>query len=149
MSLAHLPLSSAPARDCQGNWSLCLSSNCKSCPAVLDQGSGAKQQAEGAAPLEAGRAIREGGPSEEKPVRVRAGFQVYQPKRVSRLSAVDQAGTDAQQPDSAKSGAANSGATTEKPSAAKSGTTTEKPSTARSSAASLPPIRDMMKSTGP
>ncbi|CAL8466315.1 g5851 [Coccomyxa elongata] len=85
-----------------------------------EQGSGAKQQAEGAAPLEAGRAVREGGPSEEKPVRVRAGFQVYQPKRVSRLSAADEAGTDAQQSDSAKSGAAKPGTTTEKPSAARS-----------------------------
>ncbi|BDA51330.1 probable regulator of nonsense transcripts 3A at N-terminal half [Coccomyxa sp. Obi] len=86
-----------------------------------EQGTGAKQ-AEGAAPSKAGKVAREGGASEDKPVRVRAGFQVYQPKRVSRLSTMEESGSDAQQqPGSAKIGAAKSGPTTEQPSAATSG----------------------------
>ena len=44
--------------------------------------------------------------AEDKPVRVRAGFQVYQPKpRVSRLSSADD-NAPAHVPDSAKPGAA-------------------------------------------
>lgn len=93
-----------------------------SCPAVCGQGSSAKQQTEGAAPSEAGKVTTEGGTSEEKPVRVRAGFQVYQPKRVSRLNAMEESGTDVQQqPGSAKFGAVKSGPPTEKPGAARSG----------------------------
>lgn len=75
----------------------------------LNQGSSATQS-EGAAPSEAVKVAREG---EEKPVRVRAGFQVYQPKRASRLSAMEESSSDVQQPAPAKSEAAKSGATTD------------------------------------
>lgn len=87
---------------------------------VPTQGGSAQREGNSATEAEAIGTPREAS-AEDKPVRVRAGFQVYQPKpRVSRLSSADE-DADAQPPEAAKSSdAAKSGVTAK---TAKSGVT--------------------------